>query len=132
MTKKIHALVDGGGTIWKFLLSPGEKHDAPFALPLLETAELSGSMVMADRGYDSNAIVEYIEEHEGICVIPSKTNRRVESPYDSVAYRHRNIIERFFCRLTQFRKIATRFDKLAASFAAFILIAAIVIALIFF
>jgi len=132
MTTKIHALVDGGGIIRRFLLSPGEKHDAPFALPLLETVELSGSAVMADRGYDSDAIVEYIEQHEGVCVIPPKTNRRIERPYDSLAYKHRNVIERFFCRLKQFRKIATRFDKLADSFAAFILIAAIVIALKFF
>jgi len=132
MTTKIHALVDGGGIIRSFMLSPGEKHDAPFALPLLETVELSDSMVLADRGYDSDSIVEYIEEHDGICVIPPKTNRRVQRPYDSSAYKRRNVIERFFCRLKHFRKIATRFDKLADSFAAFIVIAAIVIALKFF
>ena len=132
MTTKIHALVDGGGTVRQFLLSSGEKHDVPFALPLLETVELSDTMVLADRGYDSDAIVAYIEEHNGVSVIPPKTNRRVQRPYDSSVYKHRNVIERFFCRLKQFRKIATRFDKLADSFAAFIVIAAIVIALKFF
>lgn len=125
MTTKIHALVDGNGIIRRFMLSPGQKHDAPYAVPLLETFDIENAFVLGDRGYDSDEIVQYLIAHKGIAVIPPRANRVVQRPYDVDIYKRRNIIERFFNRLKQFRRIAMRFDKLASSFAAVITLAAI-------
>jgi putative transposase len=125
LTTKIHALVDGNGVIRRFLLSPGQKHDAPYAVPLLETVDVKNTFVLGDRGYDSDEIVQYLIDRKGIVVIPPRANRIVQRPYDADIYKLRNIIERFFNRLKQFRRIAMRFDKLASSFAAVITLAAI-------
>lgn len=125
MTTKIHALVDGNGIVRRFLLSPGQRHDAPFALELLQGIDLQKVFVLGDRGYDSQNIVSHIEENGGTVVIPSQKNRLMQRAYDVELYKLRNVIERFFSRLKQFRKVAVRFDKLAASFAGFVYLAAI-------
>ena len=103
LTTKIHALVDGHGIVRRFLLSPGQRHDAPFALELLQGIELQKVFVLGDRGYDSQVIVSYIEENGGTVVIPSQKNRLVQRAYDAELYKLRNVIERFFSRLKQFR-----------------------------
>jgi len=117
--------VDGNGIIHRFFLSPGQKHDAPYAVPLLETVDLKNAFVLADRGYDSDDIVQYILANKGIAVIPPRGNCLVQRSYDTELYKLRNVIERFFNRLKHFRRVAVRFDKLAPSFLAFILLAAI-------
>jgi len=117
--------VDGNGIIRRFLLSPGQRHDAPFALHLLESVDLHDAFVLGDRGYDSDIIVQHILDNKGIAVIPSKANRCFIRSHDTVMYKLRNIIERFFNRLKHFRRVAIRFDKLASSFSATLLIAAI-------
>ena len=86
---------------------------APYAVPLLETFDIENAFVLGDRGYDSDEIVQYLIAHKGIAVIPPRANRVVPRSYDADMYKHRNIIERFFSRLKQFRRIAMRFDKLA-------------------
>ena len=111
-------MVDGNGIIRRFLLSPGQKHDAPYAVPLLEPFDIENAFILGDRGYDSDEIVQYLMAHKGIAVILPRANRIVLRPYDVDIYRHRNIIERFFSRIKQFRRIAMRFEKLASSFAA--------------
>ena len=75
-----------------------------------------------DKAYDSDTVCAMIEAQGGRAVIPSKSNRKVQRQLDTEAYKRRNRIERFFCRIKQFRRIATRYDKLAMRFAAFILI----------
>ncbi len=75
--------------------------------------------VLADKGYDTNAIVEAVEQAGAEVVIPSKQNRTSCRLIDRVRYRQRNHVERFFNRLKDFRRLATRYEKTAASFLGF-------------
>ena len=72
--------------------------------------------VLADKGYDANHVLEYLAQHQIEAVIPPKANRVEQRGYDRHAYKDRNVVERFFCRLKQFRRIATRYEKLARNF----------------
>lgn len=78
--------------------------------------------VLADKAYDSNEVLKTIELMGGIPVIPAKTNRKIHRDHDKEWYKQRNRIERFFCRIKQFRRIATRYDKLSRRFASFVLL----------
>jgi transposase len=79
-----------------------------------------------DKGYDSNAIRRQVEENGTMPNIPPKVNRRWKNCFSPVLYRDRNAIERMFCRLKDFRRVATRYDRLAANFLAAVCIAATV------
>jgi transposase len=81
---------------------------------------------MADKAYDADAIRRLIERHHAVPNIPYKANRRRKGCFSPVLYRGRNAIERMFCRLKDFRRIATRYDKLAANFLAAVQIAALI------
>lgn len=74
------------------------------------------TIVLGDKAYDSNAICNLIERQGAVRDIPSKVNRRWESCFSRSLYKSRNAVERMFCRLKDFRRIATRYDKLAANF----------------
>ena len=80
--------------------------------------------LLADRGYDTNAIRTLVAERGAEAVIPSTASRRTPIPYDRDAYRARNQVERLWCRLKDWRRIATRYDKLAANYLSSVLIAA--------
>jgi transposase len=86
----------------------------------------SDCLVMADRAYDTDAIRRQIESHGAVPNIPPKRTRLWKACFSPVLYRGRNAIERMFCRLKDWRRIATRYDKLAANFLAAVHIAAIV------
>ena len=81
--------------------------------------------LLGDKGYDANALIEYIEEQGAQAVIPAKSNRKVQREHDHELYKKRNNIERFFNRIKQSRRIATRYDKTDCCFLAFIALAAI-------
>jgi transposase len=87
-------------------------HDLP-ALPELDAAVM-------DKAYDSDAIRQVLDDQGVEAVIPSKTNRIAEIPYDREQYKCRQKVERFFNKLKHFRRIATRYDKLRRTFLAFI------------
>lgn len=108
-----------------FCLTGGQAHDSPPAKDLLEG--ISAGRVLADRAYDSGAIREQIRSMGAEPVIPPHPRRKDQYAYDKECYKNRNRVERFFNRLKQFRRIATRYDKLAARYAAFVLITAAVI-----
>lgn len=72
--------------------------------------------VVADRGYDSDAFVACVLKHGALPVIPSRKCRKQQREHDVEIYKMRNIVERFFARIKQFRRIATRYDKTSASF----------------
>ena len=74
--------------------------------------------LLADKGYDSDALVARLDERGIKPVIPSKANRREPRQTDFALYRERNLVERFFCKLKQYRAISTRYDKLANTFVA--------------
>jgi len=84
---------------------------------------LPGSL-SADKAYDTDAIIDHLATHEIQAVIPPKSNRIVQRSFDQHLYKNRNLVERFFCRIKQFRRIATRYDKLAERFASFVAITA--------
>ena len=88
-----------------------------------------GTSVVGDRAYDSDAFVEHIHELGMCAVIPARANRRVKRPHEASVYARRNVIERLFGRLKMFRRIATRYDKTAASFVGFLAVGAWFVAL---
>lgn len=82
--------------------------------------------MLADKAYDSNAIRDLIERQGAVPNIPSKVNRRWKSCFSKTLYKGRNAVERMFCRLKDYRRIATRYDKLATNFLSAIYLAAAV------
>ncbi len=97
-------------------LTPGQAADINQAVPLLD--QVGPDALLADKGYDSDALIETLEERGITPVIPPKANRREPRQTDFALYRERNLVERFFNRLKQYRAIATRYDKLANTFLA--------------
>ena len=114
--------MEGLGLLARFHLTGGEAGDSPQALPLL--LGLKPVSLSADKAYDSDTILEHLATHEIKAVIPPKCNRLVQRSFDKHLYKNRNLVERFFCRIKQFRRIATRYDKLAERFASFVALAA--------
>jgi transposase len=108
-------------------LTPGQKADVTQAEPLLEG--YSPGAVIADKGYDSDPLVKRIETRGAEAVIPPKQNRTEPRNYDEHLYKARNLVERFINRIKQFRRVATRYEKTARNFLAFIRVASIVILL---
>jgi putative transposase len=86
---------------------------------------LKAEATLGDKGYDANHLHEEIAEGGSEIVIPPKRNRKVQRPYDTELYKERNLIERFFNKLKQFRRVATRYDKLLVNFMGFVKLAAI-------
>lgn len=97
------------------LVGPGQEADCPQALALLAAVPGAGG-VLADKAYDADYLRAAIAQLGAEAVIPSMRHRRVQHPLNRPAYRRRNQIERFFGRLKQFRRLATRYDKTATSF----------------
>lgn len=123
MSTKIHAAVDALGNLARFRLTGGERHDITEAANLIDGMQNVGAVV-ADKAFDAASLLECIETMNATAVIPPRANRKEVRSYDAHVYKSRNIIERFFARIKQFRRIATRYDKLAVRFEAFISITA--------
>lgn len=105
------------------LLSAGNAHDITMAAELVRGAGPI-SRLLADRGYDANHLRKLLADQGCEAVIPSTTSRRAPIPYDVLAYKDRNRVERMWCRLKDFRRVATRYDKLARNYLSGALIAA--------
>ena len=103
-----------------FTLTAGQAGDAPQAADLLSPLLAPARQVLADTAYDSNATRAHIAETGAVAVIPPRPNRLVPSHLDPLTYRDRNQVERLIYRLEPFRRVATRYDKLADSCAAFV------------
>ena len=97
-------------------LTPGQAADITQAVPLLD--QVGPEAFLADKGYDADALIEMLDERGITPVIPPKANRRAPRKTDFALYRERNLVERFFNRLKQYRALATRYDKLANTFLA--------------
>ena len=122
MTTKIHLIADALGRPLRFLLTGGQVHDSRAATALLDG--IVGDAVIADKAYDSNAIREYIAAAGMMAVIPARRRRKMPIPHDAALYRQRNCIERCFNKLKHFRRLATRYDRRASHFLAFLTLAA--------
>jgi putative transposase len=125
LSTKIHAAGDALGLPIRLIASPGQRNDIAFAHELIDGFEAGATI--ADKGYDANHLIDKIVEQQAAVVIPPKRNRKDQRPYDAELYKERNIIERFFSKLKQFRRVATRYDKLLANFMGFVKLAAIAI-----
>lgn len=100
----------------RFILTGGQVHDATQALPLLDG--LPAAYVIADRAYDSHAILDHVEATGAKPIIPKKTSMPRQRAFDPVIYKHRNRIERTIGKLKQLRRIATRYDRIPHNYLA--------------
>jgi transposase len=116
-------VVDEHGLPVKLLLTAGHASDKATAPALLEGLPTSQA-VIADRGYDWQHLVELVASRGGTAHIPTQRDRKQQRTVDRELYRQRNLIERFFNKLKHFRRIATRYDKLARNFLAAVALAA--------
>ena len=112
MTTKLHVAVDALGNPLRVILSAGQVADIEQAEALIK--DQPAELIVADKGYDSDAFVATIIAQDGQPVIPPRSNRLNPRSFDRHLYKSRNLIERFFSR------IATRYDKLAKSFLSFV------------
>jgi transposase len=125
-TTKIHAIVDTRGRPVTLEMTPDQLGDARLAT-LLISAVPRGRSLAGDAAYDSDGLRRFLFERGTTPVIPNNPTRKRPHPFDEYAYRQRNLIERMFCRLKDWRCIATRYDKLATNFAAAVALAAVII-----
>lgn len=107
------------------MITPGQRGDAPVAADLIQAAPASITL-SADRAYDSDALRRMLLERGTLPVIPNGPRRKRLHPFDRERYKRRNLVERAFCRIKDFRRVATRYDKLACTYAAAIALAAII------
>jgi transposase len=122
---KIHAIANAKGRLVTFVLTGGEAHDCPIAAELIEATD-PAEILLADKGYDSAELRQQLKDQGTKPIIPNRSNRRKRFRFDRKQYVKRHKIENAFCRLKDFRRIATRYDKLAFVFTASVCIAATV------
>jgi transposase len=126
LSTKIHATTDALGNPTGFMLTPGQAHDLQGADGLLP--DLEADVLLADKAYDANERVLGLLQKAGkTAVIPPKRTRKEQRDYDKELYKARHLIENFFCKLKQYRAIATRYDKTARNFLAAVYLAAAVV-----
>lgn len=127
---KIHAVVDALGNPVHVMLSTGNTSDITIAEDLLNQVSISGSTVLADKAYGKYAFREYIADRNADFCIPPKKNETDPWFCDWWLYKERRLVEMFFLKLKEFRRVATRFDKLARRFLGFVHLACIHILLL--
>ena len=118
MTTKIVALVDALGNLVRFVLLPGQQHDTAGVAPLL--TDLDFGALLADMAFDSDIIRADLADRGAFAVIPPKANRLGAIPCDIDMYMWHHLVEKFFCKIKEFRRIATRYDKTDTSFSAIV------------
>ena len=117
LTSKLHALVDAEGRPVRLHLTAGQVADCQEAAPLIDDLG-EGDILLADKGYDTDAIRAKAAEKKAWANIPPKSNRKGSFAFSGWVYRQRNLVERFFNRIKHFRGVATRYDKDPANFLA--------------
>ena len=115
-------MVDQDGLPLRIVLSAGQASDKAAVEALIDGLKPAQALV-ADRGYDSRAIIDLVRKAGGEAHIPTQSRVKVQRSVDRELYRRRNLVERYFCKLKHFRRVATRFDKLARNFLAAVLLA---------
>lgn len=117
--------MDGLGRVISFVLTEGNRHDLPPAEGLVQPLPAAKSM-LGDAAYDSDGFRTFLADRGTTPEIKQNPTRKRLHPFDKSAYRGRNVIERAFCLLKDWRRVATRYDKLARNFAATVTLAAII------
>ena len=118
MTTKILALTDALGNLVRFELLPGQRNDTVGVAPLIRGLDFGG--LIADKAFDSNWIIEEMNERGAQIVISQRPQRLDPLQIDIEIYKWRHLIENFFAKLKEFKRIAMRSDKTDDSFAAMI------------
>ncbi len=129
MNTKIHAVVDEVGMPARLFLSAGNDADISHAETLVEL--IPAGILVADKGYDSDPFRQWLSERGIKPCIPPRSNRRHPCSYSKQSYRKRHLVENFFERIKNFRRVATRYDKLAETFLGFVCLASTIVALLF-
>ena len=124
---KLSAATDALGNPCRLLAGPGQENDIVKAQDLVDG--IKPGAVLADRAYNADRLMDVILDVGAEPVIPPRRHRKHQHAYDKALSKERNAIERFFNKLKQFRRIATRYDKLLTTFMGFVKIAAIAIIL---
>jgi transposase len=124
---KLNVAVDALGNPVELKLTPGQAHDVRMADALVEGHEPEN--LIADKGFDSQAFVNHLKEQGIKVVIPPRSNRTTPRDYDAFLYKERNLVERFINRIKHYRRVATRYEKLARNFLGFVQVAAIMVLL---
>ena len=127
MTTKIVALVDALGSLSRFVLLPGQRHDTVGVEPLIEGIEFEA--LLGDKAFDVDWLRAELDRIGATAVIPPKSNRTDTIACDFAMYGWRHLVENFFCKLKEFRRIATRYDKTDCSFTSMIYLASSMIAM---
>ena len=125
MTTKILALTDALGNLVRFVLLPGQRFDTVGVAPLIEDVEFGA--LIADMAFDSNDIIADLDRRGAKVVIAQHPRRATPLQIDTEMYKWRHLIENFFCKLKEFKRIAMGADKTDQSFEAMIYLAAAVI-----
>jgi transposase len=125
MTTKIVALTDALGNLVRFVLLPGQRFDTVGFPPLVDSIFFEA--LIADKAFDSNAIIADLDARGAKVVIAQHPRRIPPLVIDREMYKWRHLIENFFCKLKEFKRIAMRADKTDQSFAAVIHLAAAII-----
>jgi transposase len=121
------ALVDALGNLARFILLPGQRHDSIGVEPLLDGVEIGA--LLGDKAFDSDWLRLELNKRGALAVIPPMASRATNIPYDKEMYKWRHLVENFFQRIKEFRRIATRYDKTDTSFRAAVHLVAAVLAL---
>lgn len=119
--------MSGLGLPVKLILTAGQESDISQGEKLIEGVPIE--VVIGDKGYDSKRLVRAIRARGAAAVIPSRSNRKEQRAYDTERYKDRNLVERFWNKLKQHRRVATRYEKTARNFLAFVHLASIMVLL---
>lgn len=122
---KIHLATDALGNALRFILTGGERNDITQAASLVK--DFPAEYVIADKGYDAEAFVLHLKEQDSEAVIPSRASNKVQREIDAHLYKERHLIENQIGKLKQFRRVFSRFDKLAKNYLSFIYFASSVV-----
>jgi putative transposase len=125
---KLHVVVNGLGLPVELTVTPGQAADITEAQALLAGHDFGAAI--GDKGFDSKKLIDYIESRGAQAVIPPRRNLRDQREFDRHLYKERNLVERFINRIKQFRRVATRYEKTARNFLAFVQVAAITVLLL--
>jgi transposase len=121
------ALVDSLGNLIDFHLMPGQRHDSQGVMALIKN--LTFGAFLGDKAFDNDGLRAELRARNAAAVIPPRRNRATSIAYDKEMYQWRHLIENFFARIKEFRRIATRYDKTDTSYSAMIYLGTIAMAL---
>ena len=122
---KVHLATDALGNAIRFILTAGQRNDITQAAQLIEN--LFPDYVIADKGYDADAFILLINKRSSEAVIPSKINRKIQREIDTELYKERHLIECCIGKLKHFRRVFSRFDKLAKNYLSFVQFASTIV-----